>query len=74
MDPTILQPFGLVAVVVAMLVTLYEMRSSLKPSTCPECSHCRAIAEEDARTQDRLAREYARRVGLDEDDDDRRIG
>jgi hypothetical protein len=73
MDPTLLQPLGLVAVVVAMIVTLYEMGTALKPATCPECTHCRTIAEEEARTQERLAREYARRVGLEDEDDDRRI-
>ncbi|HLO36569.1 MAG TPA: hypothetical protein VK194_10820 [Candidatus Deferrimicrobium sp.] len=69
-----LQPIGLVAIAGAMLITLYDMGSALRPSTCAECSHCRAIAEADAREQERLAREYTRRVGLpDEDDDDRLI-
>jgi hypothetical protein len=75
MDGSILQ-VGLVAVVGAMVLMVYEMGSALRPITCPECSHCRARNEADAREQDRLAREYARRVNLphrDDDDDDRLI-
>ena len=75
MEGTMLQSLGLGALVVAMIVTLYEMRASLKPVDCPECPHCRQRAEEDARKQETLAREYARRNGLDsEDDDDRGLG
>jgi hypothetical protein len=75
MDGSLLQPLGLAALVGAMILTLYEMGSALRPVTCPECSHCRAIAEADAREQERLAREYSRRAGLpDHDDDDRKIG
>lgn len=74
MDGSILQPLGLVALVGAMFLILYEMGASLKPVVCAECPHCRARAEADAREQDRLAREYARRVGLDDEDDDRTIG
>lgn len=75
MDGSMLQILGLVALVGAMIITLYEMGASLGPVTCPECSHCRARAEADARDQERLARDYSKRVGLpDKDDDDRRIG
>jgi hypothetical protein len=75
MDGSVLAPLGLAALVGAMIITLYDMGVSLRPAACPECSHCRALAEADAAEQERLAREYARRVGLsDEDDDDRRIG
>jgi hypothetical protein len=76
MDGSMLQPLGLAALVGAMLITLYDLGASLKPVDCPECSHCRARAEADARQQAELGREYARRVGLDdpEDDDGRRIG
>jgi hypothetical protein len=75
MDGSMLQPMGLVALVVAMIVTLYEMGAALRPVTCPECHHCQARVAEEARRQDQLAREYARRNGLDDDDrDDRRIG
>ncbi len=74
MEGTMLQPLGLVALVVAMIVTLYEMRVSLRPATCPECSHCRQRAEEAALLQERLSQEYARRNGLEiDDDEDRRI-
>lgn len=69
-----LQPLALVALLVAMIVTLYEMGASLRPARCVECSHCRALAAEEARLQERLSREYARRAGLDDEDDDRRIG
>lgn len=75
MDLSMLQPLGLLALVVAMIITMYDMGASLRPGTCPECSHCRAAAEADARERERLAREYARSVGLrDDEDDDRKIG
>jgi hypothetical protein len=75
MDGSMLQPMGLVALVVAMIVTLYEMGAALRPVTCPECRHCQERVADEARVQDQLAREYARRNGLDNDDkDDRRIG
>ena len=74
MDGSILQPLGYGALVVAMIVTLYEINSALRPESCPECSHCLAIAVEEARTQERLRREYAQRAGLEDQDDDRRIG
>jgi hypothetical protein len=70
MEGTMLQPLGIVALVVAMIVTLYEMGVSLRPATCPECPHCRQRAEEAARLQERLSQEYARRNGLDIDDDE----
>ena len=76
MDVSTLQPIGLAAVVGAMIITLYEMGAALRPVTCPECPHCRAIAEADRREQERLASDYTRRAGLsDKDDsDDRKIG
>jgi len=70
-----LQQVGLAALLGAMVITLYEMRTSLRPASCPECHHCRGLAEAAARDQERLASEYAERVGLPgKDDDDRRIG
>lgn len=69
-----LQPLAVVALLVAMIVSLYDMGASLRPARCAECSHCRTLAAEEARRQERLSREYARRVGLDDEDDDRRIG
>ncbi len=66
MDASILQPLALIAVAIAIVVTLYEMSQSLRPATCLECGHCKAIAEQQAQTQERLTREYARRVGLDD--------
>ena len=70
MDGSILQ-VGLIAVMAALVLTLYEMGSSLRPVTCPECSHCRARAEAERIEQERLARDYARRMNLPRDDDDR---
>jgi hypothetical protein len=75
MDGSMLQPLGLGALVVAMILTLYDMGTALRPPACPECRHCEERAREDARRQDQLAHEYARRNGLDiDEDDDRRIG
>ena len=74
MDGSILPGVALLALAIAMFVTLYDLRPSLEPEHCPECPHCRARADEERREQDRLAREYARRHGLDDRDDDRRIG
>jgi hypothetical protein len=73
MDGSMLQPAALVALAVAMIVTLYDLRLSLVPERCAECPHCRARAEADRREQEDLAREYARRHGLDHEDDHRRI-
>jgi hypothetical protein len=73
MDQTLILSVGLFAVFVAMVITLYDMGTSLKPAACPECAHCRAIAAAAAREQERLDREYARRIGLADEDDDRRI-
>ena len=74
MDQSLLSSLGLVALAVGMILTLYEMRLALKPSTCADCPHCLAIAVSHAREQEARNREYARRVGLlDDDEDDRRI-
>jgi hypothetical protein len=69
MDGSILQ-VAIVAVIGAMALTTYEMGSALRPVACPECSHCRARAEADRLEQERLAREYARRMNLPGKDDD----
>ena len=69
-----LQVAGIVALAVAMLVTIYDLRLSLAPETCSECAHCRARIQAEAQLQEQLAREYARKNGFDQDDDDRRIG
>jgi len=72
-DESILPPLGLIAVIVAMIVTLYEMGQSLRPASCPECRHCLAIVELEALTQERLASEYAKRARIEESDDDARF-
>jgi hypothetical protein len=74
MDGSILQ-LGLAAIFCAMILVVYEMGAALRPVTCPECSHCQARRAAEERAQELLNREYARRVGLhDEDDDQRRLG
>ena len=75
MDPTIVQPLAIFAVLLAMAITAYEMHASLQPVSCPECAHCRAFAAERERRDAELATRYAKSHGIDErDDDDRRIG
>lgn len=70
-----LQSLQLVALAVALILTAYELRASLEPPTCPECTHCRTLAAERARRDEELATTYAHRNRLDPDDDDeRRIG
>jgi hypothetical protein len=71
MDGSILQ-LGLVSIVCAMILVVYEMGAALRPVTCPECSHCEARRAAEERAQELLRREYARRAGLDDDDDHRR--
>lgn len=73
MNELILQRLVLIAVAIAIVVALYEMRQSFRPAVCPECGQCRALAEQQAQTQERLAREYARRIGPDDENDGRRI-
>lgn len=69
MDIGLLQ-VALVAAIVALIVTFYEMRASLAPATCSECAHCRALAVERAERERELQTWYARRHGLDGDDDE----
>jgi NADH:ubiquinone oxidoreductase subunit F (NADH-binding) len=70
MDGSMLQTAGLVALAVAMILTVYDLRASLTPETCSECQHCRERAEVERLTQERLAREYAQKNGFDRGDDD----
>ena len=67
-----MQPFTLVALAVAIVVTAYEMRTALEPVHCPECPHCLAAAREREAQQQELADQYARRNGLNRNDDDDR--
>ena len=39
---------------------------------CPRCSHCAAIAKAEADEQKRLQREYARKTGLPQSDEETR--
>ena len=74
MDSLIMQPLILVALAAAIVVTAYEMRTALEPAHCPECPHFLAASREREAQQQDLQDQYARRNGLDRDDDDRRIG
>jgi hypothetical protein len=75
MDVSMMAPLVLAAVVIAMIITAYEMHGSLNPASCPECPHCLALAAERERLDRELDTWYARQNGLDhKDDDDRRIG
>jgi len=63
------------ALLVAIVLTAYEMRVSLEPPSCAECPHCQALAAERERRDQELQTWYARSEGIDPDeDDDRRIG
>jgi hypothetical protein len=73
MESLIMQPVTLIALAAAIVVTAYEMRTALEPAHCPECAHCRAAALEREARQHDLQEQYARRHGMN-DDDDRRIG
>ena len=74
MESLITQPVMLIALAAGIIVTAYEMRTSLEPVHCPECPHCRAATLEREARQHDLQEQYARRHGLDDKDDDRRIG
>ena len=75
MEGSTIQVIGLIALAVAMVMTLIEMRLSLQPESCAECPHCQARLEAERRLQEDLARQYARRHRIERDDeDDRRIG
>lgn len=71
MDIGLLQ-LALVAAIVALIVTFYEMRASLAPASCSECPHCRALATERAERERDLQTRYAREHGPDGDDDEDR--
>jgi hypothetical protein len=75
MDGSTIQVVGLIALAVAMVMTLFEMRLSLQPDTCAECPHCQARLEAERRVQEDLVAQYERRHGIRRDDeDDRKIG
>jgi hypothetical protein len=75
MDGSTIQVVGLIALAVAMVMTLFEMRLSLQPDTCAECPHCQARLEAERRVQEDLVAQYERRHGIHHDDeDDTKIG
>ncbi len=63
-------PLLALASLVATILMGFEVYASRRPD-CPECPHCRALRIADEREQERLQEEYARRIGLFPDDDDR---
>jgi hypothetical protein len=73
-DSLFTHPITLVTLAAGIIAAAYELRTSLEPVHCPECPHCREAAEERAARQRSLQDEYARRHGVDREDDDRRIG
>ena len=75
MEGSTIQMVGVIALAIAMVVTLFEMRLSLQPDTCSECPHCKARLDAERRLQEDLARQYEIRHGLRHDDeDDKKIG
>lgn len=72
MDPSVLQPWTIGALAIAIVLTAYELLASRRPETCPECPHCAARAAEEARQDEELSRTYAREHRLDPDDEDER--
>ena len=77
MDPAIV-PLLLLAFGVGMWSTWKELQSSLQPVTCAECPHCRELlaqrqrdADDEARRRSELLAQYARRPGVDDEDDRR---
>jgi hypothetical protein len=75
---TAIAPLLLIALGVALWSTWTELRSSLQPATCAECPHCRALldqrrraAEDEDRRQAELRTWYARRNGIEDDEDAR---
>jgi hypothetical protein len=73
-ESLITHPITLVTLAIGIVVAAYEMRTALEPVHCPECPHCLEAARRRASEERSLQEEYARRHGLDREDDDRRIG
>ena len=69
-----MQPVTLIALAAGIIAAAYELRTSLEPVHCPECPHCLEAARQRAAERRSLQDQYARRHGLDREDDDRRIG
>jgi hypothetical protein len=70
MDPSIASMLA-VAMIGAVGIVAYEMRTSLQPPACAECPHCRARELAHEREQADLQQQYAERWRLgDRDDDD----
>ena len=69
MDPAI-TPLLLLGFLIALAVSMYELKGSLAAPVCPQCVHCKTIAREKAQQQQELNDWYARRWRFEERDDD----
>ena len=71
MDPTF-APILFLGFLVAIGLTSVELRAATEPPVCPECGHCRLVAETRRQREAELRESYARQWGLgDREDDDR---
>jgi len=72
MDPTF-APILFIGFLVAIGLMSVELRDAADPPVCPQCSHCRQVADDKRRREAELREWYAQRWRLGErDDDDRR--
>jgi len=72
MDPTF-APILFLGFLLAIGLTGLELRAAAEPPACPQCGHCRQVAETKRQREAELRESYARRWGLGErEDDDRR--
>ncbi|HET7678034.1 MAG TPA: hypothetical protein VFK38_09295 [Candidatus Limnocylindrales bacterium] len=65
--------FLILPFIVATALALYELQASRKPAFCEECGHCRQRRAEEERQQAALAEDYARRMGLRDEDENRSL-
>jgi hypothetical protein len=71
MDPSIASMLG-IGFLIALGLSAYEVRASLRPPVCAECPHCRAMARAKAQEQAELQDWYAHRWNLNDRDDEPR--
>jgi hypothetical protein len=67
-----LPQIAFVLFILAIAIVGYEMKLSVERPTCPECPHCKALAESAERETAELREYYARRYGVRRRDDDDR--